>query len=292
MGYINRLFLTAMVPLVAIGFAQAQFKAIPDSNASWMASWWPGPGYDVSGYFFQYDSIDPDTLIDGEVFKKLIGPGGIGSSYYSGALRDNGLGQVFYCDVGSDPALLCDFDVVPGDTVFNVFSWWHEDVVVQDVDTIMVNGTHRKRIALACPTSPGWAAAYWIQGIGSTGGFYFTNTCGSVSGDGTLVCMTVNDTVQFGANVGEIGSCEIYLGVNETNHKVELTAKPNPSLGLFTIDTGGERVIRCTLFDFQGREVMEVTGNEVDLSNSMPGIYSAVVVTEQGRYHMQLEVIH
>lgn len=292
MGYIERLLLAAMVQLVAIGLAQAQFKAIPDSNAIWMESWGGGPGYPVQGFLYQYDSLHPDTLINGEVFQKLLVSGSIGGSAYGGALRDNGSGQVYYCDQGSGPALLCDFDVVPGDTVLNVFSWWMEDVLVQDVDTIMVNGTPRKRIALTCITSPGWVAAYWIQGIGSTGGFQFTNTCGSVSGDGALICMTVNDTIQFGSNVGETGSCQIYLGIRDTNETLVLSAKPNPSYGQFIIDAGGERVIRCTLLDPQGREVMVVMGNEIDLSTYVSGIYTAVVVTEKGRFHIQLEVVH
>ncbi|MBK8950572.1 MAG: hypothetical protein IPM68_17470 [Flavobacteriales bacterium] len=209
----------------------AQFDALPDANAGWTVSFWIGPGYPYEGYFYEYDAQSPDTVIAGDVFKKLNVTNTFGFTDYGGALRDNEMGQVYFCEPGgSVPALLLDFDVVPGDTVFNVFSMWMQDVFVWSVDTVLINGTPRKRIGLACVPNPIGVSAYWIQGIGGLGGFLFTNPCGSVSGIGELVCMTANDTVQWGPNVGGVGDCALALGAAEEPEPAsDLSLHPVPA---------------------------------------------------------------
>lgn len=265
------------------GFSgRTQFDAIPDSNATWMVSFWIGPGYPYEGYFYQYDAVSPDTVIAGDVFKKLLVTGNLGGVSYAGAVRDNGLGQVYYCDAGlSTPALLYDFDVLPDDTVFSTFSWWMEDMIVEEVDTIVINGTLRKRIGLTCAMTPGGVTAQWIQGIGGLGGFYFNNACGSVSGTGTLICMTENDTIQYGNNVGDVGACDIYLDATEHSAASQVLAMPNPSSGLFMLNTADPRA-QVTVFDAQGREVMRTIGPVIDLRDRPAGIYSALLLTGRG----------
>ena len=284
----------AMALCASLGPAQlaAQFDALPDSNATWTTSFWIGPGYPYEGYFHQYDPIDPDTMIGGELFHRLSETNNLGGPYYGGALRDNEAGQVYYCQNGEiTPVLLYDFDVLPGDTVEDVMGLWLDDVSVYSVDTIVVNGTQRKRIGIECLGSPGFASAYWIQGIGGTGGLLHTNACPSVSGSGVLICMTDNDTIQYGMNVGSVGSCDIFLGAQpEVNHAEPLVF-PNPSDGSFTFTWTGDPVLRCVVRDAGGRELMEVGGAEIDLRGHAPGIYIAEVTTANGMQRVPLILV-
>lgn len=272
----------------------AQFDALPDSDATWAVSFWVGPGYPHEGEYYFYDELSPDTLLAGLDFKKLRASYSSGGyvyegSNYAGALRDNGLGQVFFVEPGSDePWLLYDFDVLPGDTVSDVYSLWMEDVIVFEVDTIVLNGRPRKRIGLACLTSPDWSAYHWIQGIGGVGGLFYTNTCGSVSGSGVLVCMSENDTIQYGGSEGSPGMCDLYLGTDEAITPTTITVAPNPSSGSFAIAAGKEAVLGCTVFDAYGAIVLDTPGSSVDLSRRVPGVYGLVARTGKGTFRTLL----
>lgn len=291
-GRLVQSFLFAVALLFFGSGVKAQFDALPDSNATWTISFWIGPGYPYEGYFYQYDAVSPDTVIGGEVFKKLLVSGNTWGPEYSGAVRDNGMGQVYFCDAGlGTPQLLYDFDVVPGDTVFNVFSMWMGDMLVWAVDTVVINGTPRKRIDLTCPFAPWGPQAQWIQGIGGLGGFYFNNVCGSVSGTGSLICMTVNDTIQYGTNVGSTGECDIFL--NTGNHMIDAgpVAFPNPSDGSFTLSWTEDPVLRCVVRDAGGRELMEIEGPTIDLRGHAPGIYRAELITVNGVHRVPLMLL-
>ena len=266
----------------------AQFDALPDSNATWTTSFWIGPGYPYEGYFHEYAPVDPDTIIGGEVFKKLLETNNFGGPYSAGALRDNEEGQVYYCPNSGSPVLLYDFDVLPGDTIQDVMGLWVDDVGVYSVDTIVVNGTERKRIGLECLSSPGFASAYWIQGIGGNGGLLLTNACPSVSGSGTLICMTANDTIQYGLNVGSIGACDIFLGKGNATMNSDPTVYPNPSNGSFMFTSTAAPGSRWKVRDANGRELIDVEGDTIDLRGHAPGIYFAEFSTAYGNHRVPL----
>jgi hypothetical protein len=263
--------------------AYAQFEALPMANATWATSFWVGPGYPYEGYYHAFDQDSPDTLFAGQVFKKLtvrFSSGGYvyPGSGYGGALRDNGLGQVFYWEPwAAEPQLLYDFDVLPGDTVFDAYFGL---ALVHSVDTFMVNALPRKRIGLACVDQQEWASEHWIQGVGGTGGFFYSSLCGSVSGIGVLACMSVNDTLQYGG--AGFGDCEMILSVGEQTHGTRTWAVPNPSNGRFTLVAGGARVERCAIFDARGTWVKDEVGAIVDLSGLRPGVYMAQAITSSG----------
>lgn len=283
---------TALLCLLAIGpGAHAQFDALPDSNATWTTSFWIGPGYPYEGFFHRYDPLDPDTLIGGEVFKKLLETNNFGGPYPVGALRDNEVGQVYYCPEGGSPVLLYDFDVLPGDTIQDVMGLWVDDVKVHSVDTIVVNGTERKRIGIECLSSPGFAYSYWIQGIGGTGGLLMTTACPSVSGTGTLICMTANDTIQYGANVGDVGACDIYLQLSGNESPFELTIVPDPASGTFTITTAGAVMRRLSVYDAQGRQLSVTSDPSMRMGPFPPGLYLVVVTTDRGSTRVERIVV-
>jgi hypothetical protein len=215
---------------------------------------------------------------------------------YGGALRDNGLGQVYYWAPGEpDPVLLYDFDVQVGDTVEDVYSIWTQDVRVYSVDQITVNGTQRKRIGLECLDQPGFIGAYWIQGIGGIGGLFRTTACPSVSGIGALVCMTVNDTILWGANVGAVGDCSLLLGQSDLDVAEEsLVIYPNPATDRLTIGSLGNGRVNVEVFGPDGRSVLvqRLSGSELNIAALSPACYWLKVSEASGRVRMARFVKH
>jgi len=280
--------------------ASAQFDALPDSNATWTETFWIGPGYPYEGFFHTYDTTSPDTVYNGDVYQKLLTTYSnnfiIWGTGYGGALRDNGLGQVYYWAPGEpDPVLLYDFDVQVGDTVEDVYSIWTQDVRVYSVDQITVNGTQRKRIGLECLDQPGFIGAYWIQGIGGVGGLFRTTACPSVSGIGALVCMTVNDTIQWGANVGAVGDCSLLLGQSDLDVAEEsLVIYPNPATDRLTIGSLGNGRVNVEVFGPDGRSVLvqRLSGSELNIAALSPACYWLKVSEASGRVRMARFVKH
>jgi hypothetical protein len=280
--------------------ASAQFDALPDSNAAWTETFWIGPGYPYEGFFHTYDTTSPDTVYNGNVYQKLLTTYSnnfiIWGTGYGGALRDNGLGQVYYWAPGEpDPVLLYDFDVQVGDTVEDVYSIWTQDVRVYSVDQTIVNGTQRKRIGLECLDQPGFIGAYWIQGIGGIGGLFRTTACPSVSGIGALVCMTVNDTILWGANVGAVGDCSLLLGQSDLDVAEEsLVIYPNPATDRLSITRDGIGSADVEVIGPDGRLVlaMLLSGSELSLSTIPPGAYVLKAREASGEVRMARFVKH
>lgn len=265
------------VPLLLLLAPQGhgQFDALPDSNATWATGFWIGPGYPFDGWYHEYDPSYPDTTISGSTFHRIRTTGNFGGTWYDGAIRDNELGQVFYYPPGDTvERVLYDFDVLVGDTVNNVFAVpGVADMLVITIDTIPVNGSDRKRIGIA-PLGGGgtFATAHWIQGIGGDGGLLHTCGCVGVSGMAWLVCMTDNDIVQFGSNVGGTGTCEIHLGVQAPSSSADpFMPVHDPVLDVLNIAAPGS--VEVVALD--GRVVAKFfcANGMVPTSGLMPGMY-------------------
>ncbi|HMQ76163.1 MAG TPA: T9SS type A sorting domain-containing protein [Flavobacteriales bacterium] len=266
----------------------AQFDALPGANASWTTSFWVGPGYPYEGYHYTYDAVSPDTVYNGTVYKKLLVATSIdGSIYpavYGGALYDNELGQVSYWEPGAaDPVLLYDFDVIPGDTLYDVHGLYPQDVRVFAVDTVTINGTERRRVELECLGMTGPTGIHWIQGIGCTEGLLQMAVCGSVSGLGELVCMTASDTVQWGPNVGGVGDCALALGMADAPEALALTTYPVPAEEQLFVQ-GARTGARLEVYGSDGRIVLASTAHQgrLDISALLPGVHLLRVTDEDG----------
>lgn len=278
--------LTAFATLLFALPAAAQFDALPDSNATWTETFYIGPGFPMNGTFYEYDPIQPDTLIAGQVFQKLRALSSFGQYYYGGALLDNGYGQVYMVPNGqAQPNLLYDFDVLPGDTVTDPLGVWQTDMKVLTVDTVVINGTQRKRIGIESTISPGGPSAYWIQGIGGNGGLFGTCGCSSVSGQTELVCMTVNDTVQFGGNVGGVGDCSLLLSADNDGIVPEaFTVFPVPTVDQLSWRPFSVQPVQAEVFGIDGRIVFAgiVGSNALPVGGFPIGAYLLRLVDTKG----------
>lgn len=274
----TRLYICLITLCLFVGneHAVAQFDAIPDSNATWTTSFWIGPGYPYQGFYHSYDPVHPDTMINGVTYQRLLENG-----YYAGGLLDNGLGQVYHVQPGTtEPALLYDFDVVVGDTVFGVFGLFEQDVVVVSVETITVNDTPLLRVGVECSGMPS-GVVHWTQWIGGIGGLLTTNVCSSVSGSGELICMSVNDIGYYGV-IGEPVDCSLYMGTSELA-KDEALPHPNPANDVLYIPgvLPGRGV---ELFTSDGRTLRRLVAvnGQIDVADLVPGIHVLRFVAEGG----------
>jgi len=282
--------IVALLAAVLVLPTHAQFEALPDANAGWTVSFWVGPGYPHEGYHYTYDAVSPDTVYNGTAYKKLLVATSIDGSIvpagYGGALHDNELGQVSYWEPGAaDPVLLYDFDVLSGDTLLDVFGLYPQDLRVYAVDTITITGTARRRVEVECLGWSGPTGIYWIQGIGSTQGLLQTVACGSVSGIGELVCMTANDTVQWGPNVGGVGDCALALGAaEELGPASDLWLHPVPAedrLFLQGVKTGAQ----VEVLGPDGRMVLTSAAPQgpLDINTLVPGVHVLRVIEADGK---------
>lgn len=276
----------SLITLACSGSLVAQFDALPSAHAQWQTNLYEGPNF-VEEYLYWIDDF-PDTLVAGNIYMKL------NNSQF--LLFDNEIGQVYVRDQSGEESILYDFDVEPGDTVFDVYisEVAHINMYVNAVDTISVGSSMRKRIDIR--SADEWGAPgyfYWIQGIGGTGGLLSTKGYFDLSGATQLYCMSWNDTVQFnlyGLGEGQPGSCFTITGVEQPLNEVAVVANPNPSMGHFILGTALKANV-VTVYTSTGQQLFQTTGQEIDLSAYPPGLYHAVVRTAQGVGHVRLMVL-
>ena len=253
----------------------SQFDAIPDSSAKWTIGSFEGPNQ-VASYdlYLQYDN---DTLIDGQEFGKLrFHP----SNTYYGAIRDNGNGQVFYHTTDNETHLLYDFDVIVGDTIFDVYVNGFAvsglfDMIVSSVDTLFIAGSAHRQIGISTLIMGPPAVDFWVQGIGGSGGLVSTCGCGSVSGYNSLSCMSLNNTIMYGQLAGQQGSCFTVTDIVEEDNLHAIRPSSNPSAALFTFNLKQPK--RIIVYDAFGSEVLKTFGTSVDLGGEPEGVYVARV---------------
>ena len=290
------IFLLSLITYAGSGSLLAQFAALPDHSARWLVQVYDGPNLAEELSYFLSDTPG-DTLIDSETFTKLFF--GLSPLYPFGALRDNGLGQVYYHSFSDNLThLLYDFAVSPGDTINGVYNepYFINPLYVTGVDSVQYAGSWRRRIGLSESSSSTIAASYWVQGIGGvegavwSGGPLSTCACTTVSMAYRLFCASVSDTIQYGFDAGYPGHCFLSIDVGENFFEEDpITAFPNPSTGQFTLSPS-QKANAITVYTPTGQQLIQSTGQTIDLSAYPPGLYHALVRTAQGEGHVRLMV--
>jgi len=266
MSFIYRTGIAFLVCILSFLGSSAQFDALPETNAKWVVDEWIGPDL-VDTYDYYLVSGGHDTIIQGDTFYRLNYP------YEIGAIRDNENGQVYFRDFDiGQTFLLYDFDVLPGDTVFDVYQFLGapRTFYVRTVDTIEYAGKMRKRIGIQDLPSEPIPFFYWIQGIGGTGGL-LTTCCISVGTYYYLNCMSENDTIQYGVGEGSPGQCFLLSNIDESASVPEIPTITTTAPGIFNIENNGSLDIE--IFSSTGALVLQTNGLGFDISQQPPGIY-------------------
>jgi len=284
--------------------AQTYFN-FPESNAVWNAV--GSNMFTQEEWHFRY-AVFGDTVIDGVGYSKLysmydstlLHP----QSTYFAAIRENEDKQVFCLLPDFPEAMLYDFGLEPGDTMFyNIggglcygdVMFWPQDHyrVVMEVDSmLLLNNTYRKSWVLS--GSLGFQT--WLEGIGSINWFGLLNPLISdiaLCGDSyQFACFKQNETVLYLDNpFCDHCFCSLLTGIEQqsTESNNGILVFPNPAKGSFTvqIQTIPSSVNRLEIIDLTGRKhmVQLFTGNETSLSTDRmsQGIYIIRVVDASER---------
>ena len=179
-------FISFQIMLWTVSFAQLRYF-FHESNGC----------FSVSEYKYWFNG---DTIINGLKYKAVYmqymdSVPNIDRANYYAAVREDTLAEKVYCFQAEDTVerLLYDFSLTEGDEalVYNYWPWMEErQVIVEDVDSILVNGSYRKRIVLMEDCAD---IVWWIEGIGSTlGTFEPAPYCIVDGGSILLLCVHID----------------------------------------------------------------------------------------------------
>ena len=264
----------------------AQPRFYPDSTTVWC-------GIDDLGgpplFDFQLEmGSDPDTVINGVVYKRIVEYNNSGGSWgwrYTHFVRngEGGKGYVYIPDL-MEEFLTGDVGAVQGDTVHNVVEYYPPGsgagdigyyvrpiVVIDSVVTYSNDGVTVTRHYMF--SEPGYL--FWQAGMGASGGAMI-RTRGFIRG-----CQR-NDTVQFnalqsGSPGGPLLCGPTITGLTDRFGPMSASGliHPNPSNGRFNLmeplPSGS------TVYDMQGAVVLRLlpSNREIDLTGHPPGVYLA-----------------
>jgi hypothetical protein len=266
---------------------------MPDSNATWCAQ----RGFLVTGNpdaFHTYNSIQyisGDTLINGLVYHKIyesgilevmtIPPTSWTFTYYNdeyvGCIRENSNRQAFQIpNYLNFEFLLYDFNLQIGDTVPT-----NSLIILSGIDSIFDGTNYRQRFKLSSADSSFWPDPFyyehvsWIEGIGSTGGNFFSLGPYFEHG-GRLYEFTQNGIAYY---QDSITPCNLSLGQSDIGQQKLINVYPNPIVDKLNIvyDAQTTEDIIVLIFDLSGKKLFHKTlqagHNEIDLKYLDSGIY-------------------
>ncbi len=205
------LFFTVILTAVAFRVAAQEYQYIPfpDSGAVWSEVYSPARGEcdTVVQIYERFALSGEDTLINNFTYRKLY-------IFYDsifdknnatsiGGIREDSLKRIYYSGnivreskplkIENPEILLFDFAVNIGDTIWNGNTNIDRKLIVEDIDTIHVGNSLRKKFFF----NYNWVE--WTEGIGSNSGLLFAAKdflIGSSSSN-SLICFFQNDTVLF-----------------------------------------------------------------------------------------------
>lgn len=164
-----------------------------------------------------------------------------------------GVNYSHQCFQNWDEMLLYDFDLEAGDT-FALKS--NTDIVVDFIDSVQINGFNYKRINFEQPNFAN-GDYYWIEGIGSSIGFfpYYHFFERSIY----FNCFYENDNdLNFEPDISyypEFGSCPFISGLYELSLNFDVF--PNPTTNKLTIEIPKELIgSKYRIIDNLGRELL------------------------------------
>jgi len=273
---------------------------LPDSNATWCAQ----RGFLVTGNpdaFHTYNyiqTISGDTVINGLAYHKIyesgileimsIPPTTWTFSYYSneyvGCIRENNNRQSFKIpSLSTSESILYDFNLQLGDTVPST-----NDIIISGIDSIYDGSNYRLRYKLSSADSSFWPSPLyyehvsWVEGIGSTGGTFFSLGPYFEHG-GKLFEFTYNGIVFY---QDTISTCGLTLNQNSLNTAAKTHIYPNPFFDKITVSlsTNYNSHSIFELYDIVGKRILDSRlykdRNELDLEYLGSGIYIYRIMNE------------
>ncbi len=271
-----------LIAFIASCFSQEyEYVPFPTSGVIWSEAY-RRPIDEPCGLIFERFALSgEDTVINGHIYKKLY-------IFYDtvfdhrtatpiGGIREDEQRRVYYKGekihdfkplnefVDYEEIMLFDFSVGIGDTIKegNFMSWdearW---LIVQDIDTVQMGGTLRKRYCLENNCDE--YGVKWIEGMGTSRGLLFTS--GSTPTNGLynyLICFKQDDEILFFDE--EFSECmPPIVGIDSEEWDWNaLRVFPNPvTEGTINFLVGKAPIEQITIYNAKGVAVDWVRVNE------------------------------
>jgi hypothetical protein len=183
------LFQLCFQPIIS---QEYEYVPFPQSDAIWSEIYYFREGEGSIRSYERFAITGEDTVINNRNYKKIYmfmdSVFNKEEASYVGGLREDDSKKVWFkgekivhlykpLALEEDELLLYDFSLNVGDTVkagnFDVlFHEWEGSLIVNEIDTISIGNSLRKRIKFQ-PFS--WINVAWIEGIGNLDGLFFTS---------------------------------------------------------------------------------------------------------------------
>lgn len=264
------------------------YHPFPDSRAMWRVRI-----IGLAGNYYTRYWLHGDTMIDDQRFHKVYHSWDYDTlhfdsswSYLAGYVRESPPGRVIGLSPRRDGIfLLYDFNAKVGDTVsveWLVMSG-SARLIVESVDSVLVDGTWRRRLRLQSPLRP-LVTETWIEGIGSTDdvfnpGAYFTST----DYEPALACFKIDGRIIYG------NDCALQTGAADPPIAEE-SAEPSVKARGSRLEVRLPEATHFTLelFTVGGRSQLHYRGAgssaTIDISRLAAGFYLYRILSKGKRF--------
>lgn len=227
-----------------------------------------------------------DTIIGSLSYKKIVQSNDstmnfINNSTYYSAVREDSKKWYFIRQGDVQEYLLYDYNLDLNDTIHisNPYIGSEIDFTISQIDSIELLGVFHKRFKIVgLEQAFGWSE-YWIEGIGSTSGLFYSGTQ-TIDFGYYLVCFHKDEDLIY-MNSNE-SSCYIKdLGLTKNTDKIKsIEVFPNPATDQLTIQnedfTNQELIFK--VYSLLGEvillnEIIEGKIKQIDISNLDSGLY-------------------
>ncbi|HEY1040267.1 MAG TPA: T9SS type A sorting domain-containing protein [Bacteroidia bacterium] len=241
----------------------------PSNYGSWVYRYYSDTGASTN-IFAQY-TLNGDTIIASNNYKKVFE-----STYYLGAIRENGKVIYFVPDTSANEYMLYDFNLGLGDTIIHPFGGAvcsNDTVTIYQVDSVLASDGYHRQLWLS-------SFAIWIEGIGSINYLLKPAENYCLSGDYKIECMENDASFLYTSPFSPFSSCDVGLSkIHRFNPDILIL--PNPSTGTFTIDLSKLNAKEILISDILGSLVVrQLTGNQdkIKFNNLNAGTYFLTVI--------------
>ncbi len=263
--------LLLVVASATLGMSQYH-PLINEANA------WSGIVY---GMYYEgfYEFMQGDVVIGTTTYKQVWESQEIdGVPMLIGLIREDEVEQKVYQWVDGTEYLLYDFSAEVGDVV----TLQYNEITITAVETILVNGTERKKLIY----DDGWYPTYSIEGIGSAHRL-MEILIGKVFDYGPTLACFKESGVEVWSNPEVFEGCDFIIGIDQraaANCKIW----PNPASDVLNISTDKQALGVCQLNlssafgQIVHTEQVFLTGSDqIELPELCSGVYFLSLISNQ-----------
>ncbi len=284
-----------LLVFTVIQYTRSQtYNGFPQVDGYWKNSMWANDCLDSLQVnptcFVEQFFINGDTSINTELYKKVFHSGRDRNYNWTWTYWDHGYHGCYRNDLvnkkvyfipkdSADELLLYDFDLNINDTIPSSYVYDTSSspgaVVVDEIDSILINSTYLKRYHLT--STPG--GIHLIEGIGSDLGLFSPIKSDYFEHGYGLMCFK-NIAEELYYDGGDSSNCDLITDINNKYYiNTSLSLYPNPSKNKITLQISNDdiRNIEAEIYDVHGKMFVSKKINsqttDIDISSIAKGVY-------------------